>query len=76
MNSEETVIKKESSKRELFKEKVGYSKTMKSLMTKHGVNTLEDYRIIRKKRKKTERKVQANKHLTAKVNRLSSSKKK
>jgi hypothetical protein len=65
MNSEEN----KPSNGQLFKEKVGYSKTMKRNMAKHGVETPEDYRKIRKARKKRERAVQAEKHRTAKLNR-------
>lgn len=40
------------SKGQLFKEKTGYSKTMKRLMKKHQVSTVEEYRSIRKNAKK------------------------
>lgn len=71
MNSEETTEAKapEKSKGQLFKEKVGYSKTMKRLMTKHGVTSLEEYRAIRKRKKKAQRVVVAGKHSMAKANR-------
>lgn len=70
MDSNEKVPKK--SKGQLFKEKVGYSKTMKRLMTKHGVQTPEEYKKIRKERKKAQRKIVAAKHAKAKAGRKAS----
>lgn len=68
MNSEEIVVP-EKSNGQLFKEKVGYSKTMKRLMTKHGVDTPDEYRAIRKARRKRQQKIKADKHALAKANR-------
>jgi hypothetical protein len=48
--------KQGSSKGKLFKEKFGYSKTMKRLLKKHGVSSVEEYKGIRKARKKVEAK--------------------
>jgi hypothetical protein len=42
---------------QLFKEKFGYSKTMKSLIKKNNVSTIEEYKEIRKARKKKENKM-------------------
>lgn len=54
MNSQEKPVVKKKSNGQIFKEKFGYSKTMKRLMRKHKVNTLEEYKAIRRARKKKE----------------------
>lgn len=41
----------EKSKGQLFKERYGYSKTMKRLMNKYNCKTVEEYRIIRRSKK-------------------------
>jgi len=38
----------EKTKGQLFKEKHGYSKTMKRLMNNYGCTTVEQYRVIRR----------------------------
>lgn len=53
LTENQPVVKKKSNG-QLFKEKFGYSKTMKRLMRKHKVNTLEEYKKIRRARKKKE----------------------
>jgi hypothetical protein len=63
--SRPVVVKKEESKGQAFKKKIGYSKSMKRLMTKYDVQTLEEYRVIRKKTKSEERKMQKEKHSSA-----------
>lgn len=54
MNSQEQPLVKKKSNGQLFKEKFGYSKTMRRLMTKHKVSSVEEYRKIRRARKKKE----------------------
>lgn len=55
MNSQvEIPVKKRKSGGQLFKEKFGYSKSMKRNMQNHGVSTVEEYREIRKERQKKE----------------------
>lgn len=55
-------VEKKVSKGQLFKAQHGYSKTMKRNMHKHGVTTVEEYKVVRKKRKQAERKIQQDKH--------------
>lgn len=55
MTTEETpVIPKapQKSKGQLYKETHGISKTMKNLLLKHSVNTVDEYKVVRKARKK------------------------
>ncbi len=61
---------RKKTKGELFKEKNGYSKTIKRLSTDKGL-TVEDYKRIRRQRKKVEKGVQAAKHDAAKSGRKS-----
>lgn len=60
-------LKKENkpSKGELFKKANGYSKTLKRSMNKHHIETVEQYKIYRKKRKKEETKARQKKHETS-----------
>lgn len=57
LNQFSHILNEESSERpetngERFKRENGYSKTMKRLMHRSGVNTLQAYRKLRKERKK------------------------
>lgn len=47
-NAAEQSASEEKSKGQLFKEKYGYSKTMKRLMKKYNCSTVQEYRKIRK----------------------------
>lgn len=59
MNTEEVVEESTSGEKtpkksngKIFKETMGYSKSMKRLMQKYHCTTVEQYRLIRKKNKK------------------------
>lgn len=58
MNTENVVFEEETSKKqgpsnnELFKMRMGYSRTMHNLMKKYKCVSPEEYRIIRKKNRK------------------------
>lgn len=72
--SETTEIKKDDfwrSKQHI--KRFGYSITMAKNMEKHGCNTVEEYRLIRKARKKKELEVQQAKHKRAKQGRIAKS---
>lgn len=78
MNEQQTSSVPTKTKGQLFKEKHGYSRTMKNLLSKHGrkdengVNhplSLEEYKAARKGIKKLQTKVQKDKHAVAKANR-------
>lgn len=61
MSTEETVVPilPKKTKGQIFKEKHGYSLTMKRNMKKYGVTTVEEYRVIRKENKKKRKKAKA-----------------
>lgn len=63
MNAPKAVDKSTSEEKELplvppgvvFKAQYGYTRTMARMMKKYGVNTVEEYRLIRKQNQKTRR---------------------
>lgn len=61
----------EKSNGAIFKEKNGYSKSMKRSMQKHGSNSLEEYRGICKERRKKQRTIEKSKRATAQANKKS-----
>lgn len=74
MSTEEEVpVVPKKSKGQIFKEKHGYSKTMKRNMKKAGVTSIEDYRKIRKERKKVQSQIAKRKHSVASAQRDSKS---
>ena len=58
MNTEETVV---LTKGELFKKKHGYSRTMAKNMKKHDTFGVDEYRKLRKEKRKQHKKVLAAK---------------
>jgi hypothetical protein len=69
MNSPVTPVVKKKSNGQLFKEKFGYSKTMKRLMKKHEVSSIAEYKEIRKARKKKENKLAKDHRATVQAKR-------
>ena len=70
-------VEKKKTKGQLFKEATGISKTTKRLLNKHGltINMLENYKEIRKARKKVATKARQEKHkASATYKRLNSKK--
>lgn len=56
-------------KGELFKKKHGITKTMKRNMQKYDLVDPDDYRTLRKKRRKTEREAAKTRHIKSKAGR-------
>lgn len=55
-------LEKKPTKGELFKQKNGISKTQKRLLHKYGLETVAEYKPIRKARKQKETKARQEKH--------------
>jgi hypothetical protein len=74
-SQEEVPVKKKKTGGQLFKEKFGYSKSMKKNMQKHGLDpmaysdSINEYRAIRKKRRKEAQALRQKKHELAKAQR-------
>ena len=68
MSTEESVVSKPS-KEKLFKQKTGYSKTMKRNMRKNNCSTVEEYRVVRKARRLKEAVVVRSKRDAARAGR-------
>jgi hypothetical protein len=72
---EETVNKpKTKSNGQIFKETHGYSKSTKRAMAKSGISNFEEYKLVRKARKKSQRDVWRKKHFASLSQRKNNSK--